>query len=291
MANAEIKPRHKQFFAIDETVGLHKNYSFRLAIFFPVVACILFVGLFSWQLHQEGMYNFYFTQPSITAFVKYFSFPISLLSLSIVFGVMVARFHSSKQKAKSNLITEANNSVNFFYKTHEEFDKYCQKLLIAKHSEFKSIDSVICYGFLFKNSVTKNPSLIINEETMRQIEKFYYLYFNCFMDYISSAAYRASNVREEYNEVHVFFDNYVGNFQLQLGIEIDNAFTVQHIKDFDEHIKAINKAFLKLISFPGVDNFIESRKKLLSIEDKMLRILEDSVGYQAEVKSLHPPQS
>lgn len=291
IAKDEIKPRHKQFFAIDESIGLHKNYSFRLAILFPVAACLLFIGLFSWQLYEKGMYNFHFTQPGITAFIEYFSFPISLLSLSIVFGVMVARFHSSKQKAKGNLITEANNSVNFFYKTHEEFDKYCRKLLVVEQPLFKNIDSVTCYGFLFKSSSTKNPALIINEETMQQIEAFYHFYFCCFMDYISSEVYRTSNVNEEFGEVHVFKDDVTYELQLKFGFEINGLFTIRYIKELDKEIESITDAFLKLIDFPGVDNFTESEERLFSIQGKLLQTIKDSAEYQAEVNTLQTPQT
>ncbi|MFK3873419.1 hypothetical protein [Pseudoalteromonas rhizosphaerae] len=186
MGGEKTKPRYKQYFSIDESVGLHENYSFRLAIFFPVAVSILFIVLFSFQLWSDDLFRFNLTQPEVTEFIKYFTLPISLLSLSIVFGVMVARFHSSKQKAVSNEITLRNNSVNYFYKTHEEFEKYCAKIQESNKNIFRSIRADTCYAVIFSSSTPTNPSLLVDESFFRIISSLYSIYADNFVNYLGS---------------------------------------------------------------------------------------------------------
>ncbi|XQF92103.1 hypothetical protein ACOBV9_11305 [Pseudoalteromonas espejiana] len=232
----------------------------------------------------------FLSQPDISAFIKYYSFPISLLSLSIVFGVMVARFHSSKQKAKSNSIIEANNAVNIFYKNHDEFHKYTERLLIPDGSVFSSIDSVECYRFLFKTSTAKKPMLVISDETIREVEKFYYLYYSSLIAYISSEKYKNRLVKAEYGEQHSFLDDHVYSIQSKFGFSIKGLFHLYYIKDFDQKFNTLHGAVIKLISFPGVDNFLEAQERLSIINSKFIQILDDSVCYQTEIKSLQTLQ-
>ncbi|MGO2128814.1 MAG: hypothetical protein ACTH4U_08745 [Pseudoalteromonas prydzensis] len=276
MGGEKTKPRYKQYFSIDESVGLHENYSFRLAIFFPIAACILLVGLFSWQLHQKGLYNFYFTQPGITAFVKYFSFPISLLSLSIVFGVMVARFHSSKQKAKSNEITDRNNSVNYFYKTHEEFEKYCAKLVGSKDNRFYSIRADACYESLFSLSTPKSPSLFVSESFFNSINSFYSIYADNLIEYLRSEDYNEakSNARIRMGPRHNFSKGLTNKLD-KIGVSIDWVGSSVELSIVEKELCGFYSFIFDLFSFPGLENRLDSRERLNNIHSKWIEFIKN----------------
>lgn len=291
MARAEIKPRFKQFFAIDETVGLHKNYSFRLAILLPIASCLFLVGLFSWQLHQNGLYNFHFTQPGITDFVKYFSFPISLLSLSIVFGVMVARFHSSKQKAKSNEITERNNSVNYFYKTHEEFEKFCAKLVRSRKTRFSRIRADRFYSVFFSSSSPNSPSLYVHDSFFRAINSFYGVYINNLIEYLGSDDFNKAKqsttrgIGPKYN-----FSSGLDMKLNKLGLEITFIGYFNELKEVEDDLFEFYNSIIELFSFPGLENRLDSIERLNKDHLRWIAFLNTHPKF-LEFKALQARQS
>lgn len=289
MADNEIKPRYKLFFAIDETVGLHKNNSFKLAIFLPIAVSFLFICLFVVQLVLENQFRLSFSQSGLNAFISYFSFPISLLSLSIVFGVMVARFHSSKQKAKSNEITERNNSVNYFYKTHEEFDKYCNKLIQSKYCHIEGVRSEICYRILFESSRPENPNLFVNDNFFRAIDKVYSVYTDNFIRYLNSEKYHAA-LKENRGRGHSFnFDNPL-KLQDTIGISLDKFGHVHHIYEIEYRLSDIFNSVSELFSFPGLENQPESTENLNKIYTKWVSFIKQHPKY-IDIVNLQTPQS
>lgn len=291
MTRAEIKLWFKKFFAIDETVGLHKNYSFRLAILLPVASCLFLVGLFSWQLHQNGLYNFHFTQPGITDFVKYFSFPISLLSLSIVFGVMVARFHSSKQKAKSNEITERNNSVNYFYKTHEEFEKFCAKLVSSRITRFSRIRADIFYSVFFSSSSPNSPSLYVHDSFFRAIDSFYDVYIENLIEYLGSDDFNTAKQRISRSIGPKYdFSSGLDIKMNKLGLEINFIGYVNELKEVENNLLEFHNSIIELFSFPGLENRLYSIERLNKVHLKWIDSLNTHPKF-LEFKALQPPQS
>lgn len=285
MTRAEIKSWFKKIIAIDETVGLHKNHSFRLAIFLPVLLSAIFITIFSIQLAIDGQFKLSITQPNVTAFIRYFTFPISLLSLSIFFGVMVARFHSSKQKAKSNEITERNNSVNYFYKTHEEFEKYCKKLVESKECKFSSLRSDICYSALFCESSPEEPSLIPCERFFRRINKLFSIYSD---DYVKSIKVVDSNQFNDTEEVLIFASPNV--LMKELGMSFIDYGQVDSPKDVNARLYEIYNSVVDLFYFPGMEQRDESTRRLNEIYLKYTNIINKNSKH-IELMRLQTPQS
>ncbi|WP_405601201.1 MULTISPECIES: hypothetical protein [unclassified Pseudoalteromonas] len=290
MDKEKLKPRsrHKQFFKVDETVGLHENFSFRLAIFLPVVIAALIISVFSFQLWLKGQFRFVFSQPEVSAFIKYFTFPISLLSLSIVFGVMVARFHSSKQKAVSNEITLKNNAVNYFYKTHEEFEKYCTKLVNSNENHFKNIRSDTCYASLFSSSMPEAPSMIASESFFRAIESFYSVYANNFINYLDSNEYYLAKSRSirKMGPRHDFSKGLKSKLN-RLGVRFSFIGSVAELTNVEEDLSNFYCSIFELFNFPGLDNRLYANERLNNMHRKWTIFIKNHPKYIA-IKSLAP---
>jgi len=281
------KPKYKQYLSIDESVGLHKNYSFRLAIFLPVVISIFFIIIFSIQLAIEGQFRLSITQPEVNAFIRYFSFPISLSSLSVVFGVMVARFHSSKQKAKSNEITERNNSVNYFYKTHEEFEKYCQKLVESNECKFYRIRADIVYRLLFEHSIPESPSLVVGEQFHNKMSKVFDVYAAGVQSYFQSEQYIRSKGEDMSAPRKI-----TGSASLLLnnsGLYLKGFGTVYELEEIEKQLMELYSSLNELVAFPGLVNRSDSIEVLTATFLRNLKAIQD----HPEIKeiNLQTPQS
>lgn len=281
------RPLIKRLHVIDETVGLHENCSFWLAILLPVAVCLFLMGCFYYQLYQEGGGSFNFTQPGIAVFIKYFSFPISLLSLSIVFGVMVARFHSSKQRAISNEVALKNNAINYFYKTHEEFDKYCNKLILSKDCPIEGVRSEICYEILFESSRPDRPSLYVNDNFFKTIDKIYSIYIDDFIKYLGSDKYQVA-LKEKLGGGHSFIDENSLKLQDTIGISLARYGHVHNIYEIEHRLSDIFHSISEFFSFPGLENRSESTEKLNNIYMKWSSFLKRHPKY---ILHLQTPQS
>jgi hypothetical protein len=146
----------RQFFEFNEMRPLYAARVFWVFILIPIfvslwLALPLFDG-FMFVRSYEGYDNF----------TKRFSFPIYILSGSILFGVVIGRFHASKQRAASLVLTEVNNNFsNFFEHKRMFFEvldfKKIEILSLGQELLFNiSIDKEILYENLFpKNSLTK----------------------------------------------------------------------------------------------------------------------------------------
>lgn len=279
------KPWYKRLYMIDETVGLHENLSFWFALVLPFLISLLLVGLFSYQLYEEGKHYFVFTQSSITAFIKYFTFPISLLSLSVVFGVMVARFHSSKQRAVSNGVALRNNSVNYFYKTHEEFEKYCKKLVDSEECRLLMLRSDICYGVLFCSSSPENPSLVPCARFFRKVEKIFSIYTN---DYIKSIGEVNNNqILTQEEGFNFACPNILMN---ELGMKLASYGNVDWLNDVNVRLYELYNSVVDLFYFPGMEQRAESTRKLNEIYFKYTGIINENTKH-IKLVDLQTPQS
>ncbi len=93
----------KSFFRIDHA-PLFKIKLFWFATLFPlVIALVLSIPMFSST-------KFDFTPQGYSKFVELFSFPLWIASGSIIFGVLVGRFHGSVQRYEGLRQTESNNN-------------------------------------------------------------------------------------------------------------------------------------------------------------------------------------
>lgn len=285
MDNNSERPLYKRLHVIDETVGLHENCSFWLAILLPVAVCLFFMGCFYYQLYQEGGGSFNFTQPGIAVFIKYFSFPISLLSLSIVFGVMVTRFHSSKQRAVSNDAALRNNAVNYFYKTHEEFEKYCAKITSVKDNNINISRADACYAMLFSESKPYSPSLLVSESFFRSIRSIYCIYIDNFQKHLNgdlgSTHERGKNPPRTKHDFSGALPKKLNTF----GIDISDFGYAHRIGDVDKELNKFNLAICQLFLFPGVENRDEAIGRLDELNEEFTKKIESNPKYKEAVES------
>lgn len=285
MDNNSERPLYKRLHVIDETVGLHENCSFWLAILLPIAVCLCLMGCFYYQLYQEGGGSFNFTQPGAAAFIKYFSFPISLLSLSIVFGVMVARFHSSKQRAVSNDAAIRNNAVNYFYKTHEEFEKYCAKITNMKDNNIKISRADACYAMLFSESNPYSPSLLVSESFFRNIRSVYCIYIDNFQRHLNGDLGSTHKIGKIPPRPKHDFSGALPKRLNTLGINISGFGYTHCIGDVDKELNKFNFAICQLFLFPGVENRAEAIGRLDELNEEFTKKIKSNPKYQEVVES------
>lgn len=145
---------------VEEDVGLHENKAFIRWIGYPLLAILVMVIAVTWNLFETGIYSFNkeFEMSFVTLndFAKYYAFPIASLTVPLTFGVMFNRFHSSKQKAKSNRLVEQNNSANNFFNHYKYFTEYCEKVQERYVNRGLKIKPEVCYKSLFRESSVEN---------------------------------------------------------------------------------------------------------------------------------------
>lgn len=145
---------------VQEDIGLHENKAFLRWITYPLLVILAIAFAITWNLFETGVYSFdkEFEISFITLndFAKYYAFPIASLTVPLTFGVMFNRFHSSKQKAKSNLLVEQNNSANSFFNHYKYFAEFCEKVQDRYVNRGLKIKPEVCYKSLFRESSVEN---------------------------------------------------------------------------------------------------------------------------------------
>ncbi|MEM5546989.1 hypothetical protein [Pseudoalteromonas fuliginea] len=157
---------------VEEDLGLHENKAFRRWIGYPLLFIFLLVIAITWDLYETGVYSFnksfLINSATLNDFAKFYAFPIAALAVPLTFGVMFNRFHSSKQKAKSNRLVENNNTANNFYTHYKYFREHCE-LVIEKQSIEINID--IFYNFIFPEANVNKFSTHLNPKFIELLEK------------------------------------------------------------------------------------------------------------------------
>lgn len=141
---------------IQEDKALHKNTSFWFAILAPLIIIIWIFYLLTNELILKEAFYINMSSESLAAFVKHYAFPITLLTLPLTFGVMVNRFHSSKQKAKTNNLVERNNIVNNFFTHYKNFSEFCDKIEQRYNSNKLTLTPEFLYRDIFPTSGINN---------------------------------------------------------------------------------------------------------------------------------------
>ncbi|TDF41573.1 hypothetical protein EYS14_01595 [Alteromonadaceae bacterium M269] len=145
---------------LDEESPLYTHSIFHLAIAVPLIIALGFALMISPGLNAE------FSVEGYKQFLDFFNFPLWIAGGSILFGVVVGRFHASKQRARAISQTEVNNNFKNYYEHKKLF------INSFKHSGYRISHSYIgpmvdvklfketTYGRLFPhNSMTNfNPS-------------------------------------------------------------------------------------------------------------------------------------
>lgn len=178
--------------AITELLGFHTFFNsllkighaplfkiklFWVATLFPLaIALVLSIPMFSST-------KFDFSQQGYSKFVELFSFPLWVASGSIIFGVLVGRFHGSVQRYEGLSQTESNNNFRnyvehkklFFEKLDFDGIAFRAMLTLERDDSFQNVsdydmdfhlDKERLYRFFFPNNdyknfdITKRASLI-----------------------------------------------------------------------------------------------------------------------------------
>lgn len=215
-------PKNAQWLKIDETKALHRNQIFWIAICTPMIISILF-SIPLWK----GL-NFELSYTGYKFFLSHFSFPIWLLSGSLIFGVMVGRFHGSAQRA--TLITQAQSQNNFSnYLIHREhFQKYITPL--AEEYDLK-VDAFKIYGIVFSNSTP----IRLNINLVSGIYRHYETQLN--YHFWSKMKFAAKTNSFNKQEVNIYFPRFAKS--IGINAEACEFKTFEEIKSIMTRIRSL----------------------------------------------------
>ncbi|MCL1051876.1 hypothetical protein L2755_19925 [Shewanella abyssi] len=149
----------KNLLSIDENKPLHHN-----GLFWLVTLAPLLIALFmSIPLMKD--YELTASQSAYDNFMSMFKLPIWVMSSSLIFGVMVTRFHSSKQRStQMSFVIDANN-FNYYLKHRESFyemlDQKKDSNTLLKFTSYNKL-----YNLYFPNSSYKNPEFKVNHQNL-----------------------------------------------------------------------------------------------------------------------------
>ena len=147
---------------LDESIGLHENLAFWLAVLTPIIIAVIL----SLPIIIDEHLNFSFSSSGYGLFIDLFSFPISISSLSILFGIMIGRFHGSKQRGVSIVETVDNNILTNYYEHRGSFynhiDKFDWKLTEPQGVRLKN--PIKLYGLFFPSNSPENFTYLCNHQ-------------------------------------------------------------------------------------------------------------------------------
>jgi len=143
-------------FKISPDKPLHKCSLFWLSIISPlVVAFCVSIPLFL-EL------SLCFSNECYSYFLGAFKLPFGVASLSIIFGVMVGRFHGSAQRAVANQLALSNNKHKSYYDHREAFTKWIENQLEKDRNKYIFIsleNSLVLYKRIFPSNTTNSISV------------------------------------------------------------------------------------------------------------------------------------
>ncbi|MDC3190421.1 hypothetical protein NQU96_11770 [Pseudoalteromonas elyakovii] len=171
-----LKNIFRYFFGIHEDKALHQNWVFWIVVLVPLgVVCWLMYTL-TQDLISDGLYNPRVSSESLASFVNYYAFPITMLTVPLTLAVMINRFHSSKQKAKSNRLVELNNAANSYFSHYNYFKKYLDDIdnvddMMNRNTFKLAISCPLAYRKIFTNSTINTPNFDIPESVVDELVK------------------------------------------------------------------------------------------------------------------------
>ncbi|TMP19094.1 hypothetical protein CWC02_08490 [Pseudoalteromonas sp. S2721] len=273
-----LKNIFRYLFGIHEDKALHQNWIFWIVVLVPLgVVCWLMYTL-TQDLISDGLYNPRVSSESLASFVNYYAFPITMLTVPLTLAVMINRFHSSKQKAKSNRLVEKNNSSNNFFNHFKYFDEYCKKITMSTTNNSKIIvNTEKLYRGLFSGSGPDNYITNINIVNIAPlVEKL----DNLIIDYKShkettpyyeSEAYNATDDEKNRRLKKLFNFNY--DF---LGLKFSGGISNDAI--LYREISHLFEQLVYIVNFIGVSNtdevLLEIKEKKRLFEYKYFEIYE-----------------
>lgn len=268
---------------VEEDIGLHENKAFIRWIGYPLLAILVMVIAVTWNLFESGVYSFSkeFEVSFVTLndFAKYYAFPIASLTVPLTFGVMFNRFHSSKQKAKSNRLVEQNNSANNFFNHYKYFSEYCEKMQERYVDCGLKIKPEVCYKSLFRESSVENFITSVDIEFI----KHYFISLtdeiSKYKDIVNKGGYQNSNKMMFMTEKLI-----TGDFTFKLSI--NGIYLTSPVnKDSDLH-SVINESIdilITMLNFNGVSGSNKLVDFTTNIQDKFIKKHFD-VGHTVSIK-------
>lgn len=197
------------YFSIIETKPLHKNILFWIATLTPILIGVLL----SIPITKNLSINF--SEEGYKLFLEKFSFPLWFSSSSIILGVIVARFHSSAQKATSIIQSKLQNNFSNYLSHRDHFQKHINA--IAEEFDIK-IDAFKIYGIVFSESTPSGVSTEISSGIYEYYEKKFTEEFWLKMKVAAPNFYKT--------EVDIYFPR----FAKSIGIN----FETKSVKDYEE---------------------------------------------------------
>lgn len=113
----------KRLLEIQESKPLQQNLIFWLGVMLPIVIAILLAI----PIVLEGLV-FKFSTNGYKYFLEMFKFSLWLSSSSLIFGVMVGRFHGSAQRVATLKATREQNNFSNYLNHRDHFQKYMQNV-------------------------------------------------------------------------------------------------------------------------------------------------------------------
>jgi hypothetical protein len=147
----------KKLLSIDEKKALHHNFLFWFVTITPLIIALLM------SIPLMKGYELTASQSAYENFMSMFKLPIWVMSSSLIFGVMLTRFHSSKQRSTQISFAIDANNFNYYLKHRESFfEMLDQKKDNIKLLKFTSYNKL--YNLYFPNSSYKNPEFKVNHQ-------------------------------------------------------------------------------------------------------------------------------
>lgn len=143
---------------IDASKPLHKNSLFWFAIILPICVSLLL----SIPLMKD--LNLTFSGEGYNLFLTTFKFPLWISSSSLIFGIMVGRFHGSAQRAERINQGRSQNNFSNYLSHRDHFQKYMQSV---SHGFDLSIDAFKIYGIVFSKST---PERVDTAKTLKHLK-------------------------------------------------------------------------------------------------------------------------
>ncbi|WP_063705165.1 hypothetical protein [Pseudoalteromonas gelatinilytica] len=264
------------FIRIDEDIALHENRIFWIVVLVPFGFIFWLFFSLTQDLIIDGLFNPHVSSESLASFINYYAFPITLLTIPVTLAVMINRFHSSKQKAKSNRLVEQNNMANNFYNHYKYFFEHCEAINARFASSEITIKPEVLYKKMFPHSsINKN----VNEVDISIIDEAFKSYVSNFYNFIKHEKNVGLNgvftKTNEYGEPTESLKLFFLKEEFFCTLEIPGLIVSTKISQEREifiHIQNCHDLILMLVNFHGATNSIqltnELNKKFSEFTDK-----------------------
>lgn len=233
-----------EFFKVEEDKALHENKLFWVVVLVP----LFFIVWISWRLTAElitkGLYNPHVSAESLAGFVSYYAFPIALLTVPLTLAVMINRFHSSKQKAKSNRLLEDNNIANNYFSHFNSFKEYCVQLEVMHEDNGLKIFPQRLYQFIFYKSNMSNFAPSVTEWKIKNLFSLMSDEIEIYREYVEQNGYYDVDERT--------LNTYEHHYNLFEGLQFNC--NVRSDKELHDYLEVLSDIYYDIFMFQGVLN-------------------------------------